>query len=112
MPVVKLSGSRAPQRNGRVASVPKVVSKVVFDHIAFISEAEHEIVETLSGIDFHDMPENRFATDRDHRLGAELCFFTEARSLASAKNDNFHSTSFMGALVENPLWIFQKSPRF
>ena len=38
----------------------------------------------------HDVPENRFAADLHHRLGAHSGLFGEPRPFSSGKNDNFH----------------------
>ena len=49
----------------------KVVGEIFLDDIAFVSTANHEIVYSVSGINFHDMPKNGLATNFDHRFGAK-----------------------------------------
>ena len=62
------------QVDGDFGDVQKIIGKIFFDHVAFISEADDEVVDSVVGIYFHDVPENRFAADLDHRFGVSCSF--------------------------------------
>ena len=47
----------------------EVVGEVFLDHVALVAAADHEVIDAVGGVDFHDVPENRLAADLDHRLG-------------------------------------------
>ena len=84
-------GRRCPAKlECDIARVPKVVLEIVPDHLPFVTEAKNEFVEPMPRVNFHDVPEDRASPDRQHRLGTELGFFTQTRSLPATKDDNFH----------------------
>jgi hypothetical protein len=58
----------------------------------------------MMGIDLHDVPEDRFATDLDKRLGAILRLFPEAGSHATTEDHHF---SFHVVLKTLPLTGFR-----
>ena len=63
---------------GNVGGVQAVVGKELFDHVAFESQADHEIIQPIVGVDFHDVPENRPPSNLDHWFGPYLCLFGDA----------------------------------
>jgi hypothetical protein len=58
--------------------------------VAFVPQAQYEIVKTVMGIDLHNVPEDGFATDLNKGLGTVLCFLPEAGSHATTENHNFN----------------------
>ena len=73
-----------------VGHVQEVVGEVLFDHIALVAQADHEVIDSIVGIDLHDVPKNRLAADFDHWLGAQVGFFTDAGAKAPGEDDGFH----------------------
>ena len=65
-----------------------IIQEIFFDHLASVAQAEHEISVAVVGVEFHDVPDDRLLADQDHGLGPELRLFSEASSLASAKDDD------------------------
>ena len=45
------------------------MQEIILDHIAFVAEAEDEILVPEMGIVFHQVPENRPRADLHHGLG-------------------------------------------
>ena len=43
-----------------------VVEKELFDHVALISQTNHEIINTVMSISFHDVPQEGFPTNVHH----------------------------------------------
>src|SRR5437762_2772945 len=56
-----------------------------------LAEVEHELVEPVVRVDLHDVPEERAATDLDHRLGAELRLVAQPCAETTAQDDDFHA---------------------
>ena len=52
----------------KVAVMFSKVVEVIFDNIAFIAQANHKVFIAIVGIGFHDMPEDGFSSDFNHRL--------------------------------------------
>jgi len=82
-------GPRA-QAKSDVTGVPMIIAKVLFDDIAFVPEAEHEIFMAEMRISFHDVPQNRPLSDWHHRFRPEFRFLAQARAQTAAKNHYFH----------------------
>ena len=73
-----------------VTAVQIVVCEPFFDHMLFVSTADHEFVVSIIGIKFHDMPENRFVADFYHGLWFQYTFFADAGSETACKYYYFH----------------------
>ncbi len=69
----------------------KVVSKVLFDYVTFVTAADYEIIHAKGGIKLHDMPENRPTTNLNHRFGPKVRLFGNARSEATGEDNCFHT---------------------
>ena len=61
---------------GDIGAVRKIVREKLFDDMAFVTEAQDEIGYAMSGVDFHDVPEDRPLTDFHHRLGNAVGLLT------------------------------------
>ncbi len=77
-----------------IGHMQKVVGKVFLDHITLVSAANHKIMDTMSRIRLHDVPQDGFATDLDHRFWLEKGFFRNTGAKATGKNHSFHLVSF------------------
>ena len=63
---------------GNVAVVKIIVCKPFFNDMLFISTANHKFIKSISRIHLHDMPENRFLPNLNHRLWFQMAFFTDS----------------------------------
>jgi len=61
----------------------KVVGKVLFDDIALVTTADDKVVDSVGGVQFHDVPEDWFASDFYHGLGLEVRLFGYAGAEAT-----------------------------
>ena len=73
-----------------VGGVQEVVREVFLDDVAFVAETDHEIVDSVMGVDFHDVPQDGLAANFDHRLGLQVRLFTYASAKPARENDCFH----------------------
>src|SRR5713226_1785609 len=87
---VQLSGAARGEvdRHARAKSV--VVEKKALDVLAFVSERDHEFLETVPGVVLHDVPDDRVTTDLDHRLGPDLRLFGKTRSEPAGEDYDLH----------------------
>ena len=51
-----------------VAGVQVVVREEFLDYVALVTQADHEFVDPMRGIQLHDVPQDRPPADLDHRL--------------------------------------------
>ena len=58
-----------------VGHVQEIIGEVLLDDVTLITAANHEIVDAMCGVYLHDVPQNRFAPDFNHRFGREVGFF-------------------------------------
>ena len=84
---------RHVERN--VRHMQEIVSEVFFNDIALVSATNDEIIQAMLRIHFHNVPQDRFAADLDHRFRAKTGFFTYAGSKTTRKNHGFHLISSM-----------------
>ena len=75
---------------GYVRHVQRVVREELLDHVALVAEADDEIIDAMSTVHLHDMPQNRPSADFNQRLGAADSLFAEARAEAAGEDDGFH----------------------
>jgi hypothetical protein len=75
---------------GDVGGVQEVVGEEVLDRIALVAKADHEVMNPVGGVLFHDVPKNWLAADLDHRLGLEVRLFADARAQATRQNYCLH----------------------
>ncbi len=68
----------------------KVVCEVLFDDVAFVAAADNKVVDSMGGIDLHDVPEDWFSSDFYHWFGLQVRLFGDAGSEASGKYYCFH----------------------
>ena len=45
-----------------------IVEEIAAHHLRFVAERDHELTESVGGIDVHDVPENRMPPDLHHGL--------------------------------------------
>ena len=65
-------------------------SKVFLYYIAFVTTADDKVVYSVVGIGLHDVPQNRFIADLNHRFGSNSDLFADSRSQTTGQNDYFH----------------------
>jgi hypothetical protein len=87
---------------GDIGAVQNVIRKIFLDHIAAISGANDEIVDALTRIYVHDVPDNRESADLDHWFGPQMAFLGNASAQAARQDHDFH---------QYPLRDHEKSPR-
>src|SRR4051812_886599 len=75
---------------GQVAVKQAVVHEVALYRVALVTGSDDEVVETLAGVELHDVPEHRPATDFDHGLGTQPGLFHEPRTQTAGQDDDFH----------------------
>ena len=68
----------------------EVVGEIFLDQIALVAAANHKLMHAVGGVEFHDVPEDRPATDLDHWLWLDGRFLGEPRAESSGQNDSFH----------------------
>ena len=66
------------------------MNEIFLYHLAFITAADDKLLKTITGIQLHDMPDNRHSADFNHRFRTELGFFSNPRSLSPGKDDDLH----------------------
>jgi hypothetical protein len=79
------------QRDGEVLVDGAVVREVVGDELALVPRRHHELVDSLSTEDLHDVPEDGLAADLDHGLGTEFGLFPHAGAEATGEEYGFHA---------------------
>jgi hypothetical protein len=67
-----------------------VPAEKLFDHAALIAAANYKFVDTVGGVNFHDMPENRQPPYFDHRFWSHGGLFSKAGTEAAGKNYSLH----------------------
>lgn len=78
---------------GNVRGMKEVVGEELLDDIAFIAAADNEIVDTVLGIDFKDVPKDRSTADLNHRLRPQTSLFTNTCAETTGKDYGFHLLS-------------------
>ena len=73
-----------------VGEVQEVIGEVLLDHVAPISQADNEIVDSVRRIDLHNVPEDGLAPHLHHGLRSRLRLFGQTRSLTTCQNDCLH----------------------
>jgi hypothetical protein len=58
----------------------KVVGEILLNDITLVTTANNKVFDPVSRIHFEDMPEDRLASDFDHRLGPEVTFLGNTRA--------------------------------
>src|SRR5215471_3652548 len=84
MSIVKPDRRRRAQPNGEVLHPGFVIQEEILDDIALVAETQNEVSQAMVGIQLHNVPENRPASDLHHRLWPDLRFFSQTSALAPA----------------------------
>ncbi len=80
----------AGQVEADVGRVEVVVGEVLLDQIALVAQADHELLDPVGRIELHDVPEDRFAADLDHRLGAHRGLLAQPRAVSPGQDHRLH----------------------
>jgi hypothetical protein len=78
------------QVQGHVAGVQVVVGEVLLDHVAAVAQAHDEVGEPVGGVDLHDVPQQRLASDLDRRLGTHGGLLGDTGPQSSGEDDHLH----------------------
>src|SRR5580704_2933842 len=84
------------QVNSNIRHMKKVISKVFFDEISLVAEANYKIIYAVHPVQFHDVPKHWATANFNHRLWAHDRFLGET-STAAARKD--HCLHFLSRLV-------------
>ena len=60
------------QRNGEILAKSIEIKKVFFYLLSLVTQGEIELVLSITGVVFHDMPENGLAANLDKRFGTHF----------------------------------------
>ena len=74
-----------------VGGVQKIVRKPFLYGVLLVACANDEVVDSVSRVQLHYVPQNRHAAYFDHGLWLELRFLGNPRSKAARKNNSFHN---------------------
>ncbi|MNR42096.1 hypothetical protein D3C85_1605740 [compost metagenome] len=77
-----------------VRGVQEIVGEEILDRVALVTKANHEIVNPVGRVLFHDVPENWLAADFDHRFRLEMRLFADARAQATCQNNCLHHVPY------------------
>ena len=75
---------------GNIRGVQVIVGKIFFDHVALVAKTDDEFMKTISGIDFHDMPEDGITANFNHWFWSQIGFFADAGTESASQDDYFH----------------------
>jgi hypothetical protein len=67
-----------------------IVGEIFFYDMPFVTATNNKLVNAEGGIDFHNMPKNRLATNFYHRLRPNATFFTDTGTITTCKDNCFH----------------------
>lgn len=81
--VIQNGGRIVGKVHGHIAVMTEIVGEILLDDILFITAADHEIVDAVMAVGFHDMPEDGFTTDLHHRFGDQVSGFAQAGAEAT-----------------------------
>lgn len=73
-----------------IGHMQEVIGEILLDDITLITATNHKIVNSMCGIYFHDVPENRLTTNLDHWLRLKVGLFGNTGSKTSSENNGFH----------------------
>src|SRR6188472_4540040 len=76
----------ARQINPNVIAVIPEIQKIVSDNLTFVAEAKYEIAHAVRTIVAHNVPQDRFAADKYHRLRPEFSFLAQTSPESTTKD--------------------------
>ena len=79
-----------PEIKCHITVVQIIIGEPLLDHVLFITCTDNEVVISVMRIFLHDMPENRFFSDLDHRFRFQMAFFTDTCSVSACQKYYFH----------------------
>src|SRR5580658_3598980 len=68
----------------------QIVGEVLFDDITLVPETDNELMEAITAVNGHDMPQKRPSADHDHRFWSTIRLFGKAAAPSTGQNDRFH----------------------
>lgn len=64
------------------------IQKVFLDYLTFITAGHNKVLETVPGVNIHDVPKDWFTADFDHRFWTRYGFLRQSRTQSACKNDD------------------------
>src|SRR5208337_5141265 len=64
--------------SGDIGYMEVIIGKILFDHIAFISREDDELIKTVVGINFHNIPSNGHPPNHYYGFWFDPCFLAQA----------------------------------
>ncbi len=68
----------------------EIIVEILLDDRLLVADADDEIVDTVIGVNIHDMHEDRRAAQLDHRLGLGDGLFGKPCAISARENDCLH----------------------
>src|SRR5258706_5300031 len=90
-PVV-LNARFLPQADGEIVVHRLIVEEIFLDHVALVSQAQHEITKAVMRVQLHDVPEDWAPSYFDQGLGTKLGFLSHTGSETAAEEYDLHKT--------------------
>ncbi len=87
---------------GYIATVKKIVGKVLLDYIPLVAAAYNEFVDAVVAVGLQNVPENWLASHFHHRLGSQMRLLSEACSQAAGQDYGFHGLAALTVVHLNP----------
>lgn len=78
------------EANSEVIVHRLIVQKIFLNHVSAISKTQYEVPKTVMRVGFHDVPQNRAASDVNKRLWAKFSFLSHTCAQSAAQDDHFH----------------------
>jgi hypothetical protein len=69
----------------------KIIIEILLNHPTSVTATDNKFGMAIGGVAFHDMPQNRFSANFNHRFRSQMAFFGYTGAHAPRKNYNFHS---------------------
>jgi len=63
---------------GHIGHVQDVIREILFNDMTFITAAYNEFIDPMEGLQLHDVPQDRFPADLDHRLWFDEGFLAQS----------------------------------
>src|SRR5271170_3146792 len=84
-----------PHVKGYVRLVQEIVLEVLLDDVPLVAKANNKVINSLSGVYFHHVPNDGHSAHFNHRLRLDVSLFRESRAQAASKYYRFHSVALV-----------------
>ncbi len=84
---------RVAEMDGKVAVVLVIINEIRLNDLGFVTHRHGKISMAEVGVELHDVPNDRFAANLDHRFWSNRGLFLQTWSQSSGKDDYLHGVS-------------------